>query len=173
MLVTLFSAFKRTNKGMDNVPPRGGVYPIYVWNSCICNGVLVLVFQLFFMFVFSLPSPAFLPRTAAPSATSRLLLHDKIHDEVMEKVLKRTATVSVGDPLRGEGGSFMGPLVSGPQRDKVLGFISRVSCALEVKYRHDDHVMYSSGYEQIFKIVFLVPRTLVFLCHSNMPRACV
>lgn len=98
-----------------------------------------------FSWLVFLSSPfAFLPRTAAPSATSRLLLHDKIHDEVMEKVLKRTATVSVGDPLRDEGdksvpGSFMGPLVSGPQRDKVLGFISRVSCALEIIQRRRPH----------------------------------
>lgn len=70
------------------------------------------------------------------SATSRLLLHRNIHDQVMAKVLERARRVSVGDPLRedkddkddkeGEGATCMGPLVSGPQRDKVLGFISRV-----------------------------------------------
>lgn len=65
-----------------------------------------------------------------PSATSRLLLHSKIHDKVVAKILERAASVTVGDPLRGDEkeleGTCMGPLVSGPQRDKVLGFISRV-----------------------------------------------
>ena len=70
------------------------------------------------------------------SATSRLLLHKNIHDKVVAKILERAGRVSVGDPLRddkdndekeGEGATCMGPLVSGPQRDKVLGFISRVS----------------------------------------------
>lgn len=65
------------------------------------------------------------------SATSRLLLHKNIHDKVVAKILERAGRVSVGDPLRedgnvGEGATCMGPLVSGPQRDKVLGFISRV-----------------------------------------------
>ncbi|CAN0270524.1 unnamed protein product [Pylaiella littoralis] len=63
------------------------------------------------------------------SATSRLLLHSNIHDEVVAKVLERAASVTVGDPLRGDDkeatGQCMGPLVSGPQKDKVLGFISR------------------------------------------------
>lgn len=63
------------------------------------------------------------------SATSRLLLHSKIYDEVIKKVLDRASSVSVGSPLRPEdkeAGTYMGPLVSGPQRDKVLGFVSRV-----------------------------------------------
>lgn len=81
------------------------------------------------------PSPASHPAFLLlhPSATSRLLLHKSIHDKVVAKILERAASVSVGDPLRGdeeEGGAkavaCMGPLVSGPQRDKVLGFISRV-----------------------------------------------
>ncbi|CAN0031366.1 unnamed protein product, partial [Ectocarpus sp. 13 AM-2016] len=63
------------------------------------------------------------------SATSRLLLHSKIHDKVVAKILERAASVTVGGPLRGDDkeaeGTCMGPLVSGPQRDKVLGFISR------------------------------------------------
>lgn len=75
------------------------------------------------------------------SATSRLLLHKNIHDAVLAKILERAGRVSVGDPLReggdkrkgdeeGEGATCMGPLVSGPQRDKVLGFISRVRMRL-------------------------------------------
>eukprot|EP00903_Cladosiphon_okamuranus_P008338 g8021.t1 len=63
------------------------------------------------------------------SATSRLLLHKNIHDKVVAKILERAGRVSVGSPLRGdkeaEGATCMGPLVSGPQRDKVLGFVSR------------------------------------------------
>ncbi|CAM9216597.1 unnamed protein product [Choristocarpus tenellus] len=44
----------------------------------------------------------------------------------MSAVLKRVAKISVGDPLREEmSDTCMGPLVSGTQRDKVLGFISR------------------------------------------------
>lgn len=77
------------------------------------------------------------PDCRVHSATSRLLLHENIHDKVLNKVLERAATVSVGDPLRGDSdksvpGTCMGPLVSGPQRDKVVGFITRVSRALKI-----------------------------------------
>lgn len=65
------------------------------------------------------------------SATSRLLVQEKIYDEVMDNILDRAASISVGSPLRSEdkkgSGGFMGPLISGPQRDKVIGFIERVS----------------------------------------------
>lgn len=74
------------------------------------------------------PSPPRPPLNC--SATSRLLIQSKIYDQVVGKILDRAASISVGNPLRGEdeghAGTCMGPLVSGPQRDKVLGFISRV-----------------------------------------------
>lgn len=73
------------------------------------------------------------------SATSRLLLHKNIHDKVVAKILERAGRISVGDPLRDdedkkerEGATCMGPLVSGPQRDKVLGFISRVRSMVHI-----------------------------------------
>ncbi|CAM9749033.1 unnamed protein product, partial [Discosporangium mesarthrocarpum] len=60
------------------------------------------------------------------SATSRVLLHSKVYDDVLDAVLKRASAISVGNPLREETpGTSMGPLVSGGQRDKVLGFIGR------------------------------------------------
>ncbi|CAN0526030.1 unnamed protein product, partial [Laminaria digitata] len=65
------------------------------------------------------------------SATSRVLLHSSIYDKVVEKIVEKAATISVGDPFRGEDkeakGTCMGPLVSGTQRDKVQGFVERVS----------------------------------------------
>lgn len=67
------------------------------------------------------------------SATSRLLLHKNVRKPIVDKILEVARKVSVGDPLRGDNGTPipdgtpMGPLVSGAQRDKVLGFISRVS----------------------------------------------
>eukprot|EP00035_Acanthoeca_spectabilis_P029783 m.6399 g.6399 ORF g.6399 m.6399 type:complete len:538 (+) comp3830_c0_seq1:2-1615(+) len=51
------------------------------------------------------------------SATSRLLVHDSIADDLIQRVLTRTAAVVVGHPL--DDRSTMGPVVSAEQRDKV------------------------------------------------------
>jgi aldehyde dehydrogenase (NAD+) len=52
---------------------------------------------------------------------TRLLLHESIHDEFVEKLIKRAKQIKVGDALDYD--SDMGPLVSEAQRDTVENYI--------------------------------------------------
>lgn len=54
-------------------------------------------------------------------AGSRLLLHEKIADEFMEKFLKLAKSIKLGNPLDPQ--TEMGPLTSAGHRDKVLSFV--------------------------------------------------
>jgi len=54
-------------------------------------------------------------------STSRLLLHEDIHDAVLERVTARVAALRVGDPTSAE--TDMGPVNSKLQLGKVIGFI--------------------------------------------------
>jgi len=54
-------------------------------------------------------------------AGSRLFVEDKIHDEFVEKMLKKTKSEKVGDPFDPE--TTQGPQVSQEQCDRIMGFI--------------------------------------------------
>ena len=53
-------------------------------------------------------------------AGSRLLLHEKIADEFLEKFLALAKSIRVGDPLDPE--TEMGPLTSAQHRDRVMAY---------------------------------------------------
>ena len=53
-------------------------------------------------------------------STSRLLLHDDIHDAVLERVTEQIKSLKLGDPMNPE--SQMGPVNSKMQLEKVLAF---------------------------------------------------
>jgi acyl-CoA reductase-like NAD-dependent aldehyde dehydrogenase len=55
------------------------------------------------------------------AAGSRLLVEQKVHDEVVGKLTERVKALKVGDPL--DKGTRMGPVVSKQQLDTVLGYI--------------------------------------------------
>jgi aldehyde dehydrogenase (NAD+) len=55
------------------------------------------------------------------SAGTRLFVQRSIHDEFMARLADFTRTIRVGDPL--DPATQIGPVVSGPQMDKILGFI--------------------------------------------------
>jgi aldehyde dehydrogenase (NAD+) len=55
------------------------------------------------------------------SAGTRLFVQSSIHDEFMERLAAFTRTIRVGDPLNPE--TQIGPVVSAPQMEKILGFI--------------------------------------------------
>jgi acyl-CoA reductase-like NAD-dependent aldehyde dehydrogenase len=57
-------------------------------------------------------------------STSRLLVHEDIHDRVLEAVTERVSNLRVGDPMSED--SEMGPLNSAGQLRKVMGFIDSV-----------------------------------------------
>ncbi len=54
-------------------------------------------------------------------STSRLMLHDDVYDEVLEKVLAEIDKLTIGDPL--DKSCRMGPMNSRMQYEKTLGYI--------------------------------------------------
>src|SRR5207247_4968451 len=54
-------------------------------------------------------------------AGSRLFVEDKIHDQFVEKILKKDKSRKVGDPF--DSATEQGPQVSQEQFDRVMGFI--------------------------------------------------
>jgi aldehyde dehydrogenase (NAD+) len=56
------------------------------------------------------------------SAGSRILVHERIHDEVVERLVVRAKAVRVGDPRNTA--TTMGPVVSAVQMDRVLEYIN-------------------------------------------------
>jgi aldehyde dehydrogenase (NAD+) len=55
------------------------------------------------------------------SAGSRILAHESVHDEVVERLTARARSTRIGDPL--ETSTAMGPLVSDVQMKRVLDYI--------------------------------------------------
>ncbi len=55
------------------------------------------------------------------SAGSRILVHESIHDEVVDRLVERAQAMRLGDPR--EESTSMGPVVSQVQMDRVLGYI--------------------------------------------------
>ncbi|CDO31228.1 aldehyde dehydrogenase family protein [Mycolicibacterium porcinum] len=55
------------------------------------------------------------------AAFTRILAHNDIHDELVERMLARLESISVGDPS--DEGTEMGPLISARQRDRVLSYV--------------------------------------------------
>jgi len=55
------------------------------------------------------------------SAGSRILVHEKVHDEVVERLAARAEMIRLGDPL--DKATAMGPLVSETQMKRVLDYI--------------------------------------------------
>jgi aldehyde dehydrogenase (NAD+) len=52
---------------------------------------------------------------------TRLLVHDKIYDEVVNRLVKRASEIKVGDPLNPSTG--MGPVISNKQRGQIEEYI--------------------------------------------------
>ena len=55
-------------------------------------------------------------------STSRILAHEDVYDELVERIVARTDTVVVGDPL--DPASEMGPVNSKGHYERVLGFVA-------------------------------------------------
>jgi (Z)-2-((N-methylformamido)methylene)-5-hydroxybutyrolactone dehydrogenase len=54
-------------------------------------------------------------------AGSRLLVAESVHDELVERVARRAATIKLGNPLAAE--TEMGPVAFAEQFDKILGYV--------------------------------------------------
>jgi len=57
------------------------------------------------------------------SAGTRVLVEDSIYDEFSERLVTRAVTLKVGDPR--EQDTYLGPLISMKQLDRVLGYVER------------------------------------------------
>jgi acyl-CoA reductase-like NAD-dependent aldehyde dehydrogenase len=55
------------------------------------------------------------------SAGSRVLAHDSVHNDVVERLVARAAAIRVGDPT--QPGTTMGPIVSETQMKRVLDYV--------------------------------------------------
>lgn len=58
-------------------------------------------------------------------AGSRLLVHDAVHDKLLERLTRRAKTIKLGDPT--DPATEMGPLANQRQLDTVLGFVERAT----------------------------------------------
>ncbi len=58
------------------------------------------------------------------TASSRILVHEKVYDDVMSETVKTLEAMKVADPAEGDDVD-MGPVISKEQRDRVLGFLER------------------------------------------------
>ena len=56
-------------------------------------------------------------------AGSRLFLQESIHARFLEALVEKTRRMVVGDPKQAS--THIGPVVSGPQRDRVMGYIKK------------------------------------------------
>lgn len=57
------------------------------------------------------------------TAGSRLVVHEDVHDELVDRLARRARTIALGDPL--DPASEMGPLANRDQLDTVTGFVDR------------------------------------------------
>jgi len=62
------------------------------------------------------------------SAGSRVLVHERVHDELLQRIADRFATVSIGP---GISDPDLGPLVSRKQQDRVRGYVESAKEARE------------------------------------------
>jgi acyl-CoA reductase-like NAD-dependent aldehyde dehydrogenase len=54
-------------------------------------------------------------------AGSRLIVHHSVHDELINLITERAATIKLGDPMHPE--TEMGPVANGPQFEKVMAYL--------------------------------------------------
>jgi acyl-CoA reductase-like NAD-dependent aldehyde dehydrogenase len=57
----------------------------------------------------------------ACTSTARILVHESIHDEFLERFARATESLAVGDPL--DPATDIGPMVDARQRDRVLDYL--------------------------------------------------
>ncbi len=68
------------------------------------------------------------------TAGSRLFLHERIKDQVLDKVVKAAQKVRIGDQLDPK--TTMGPLISARQKDRVQGYIESGKSDANLVYSH-------------------------------------
>lgn len=84
-------------------------------------------------------------------AGSRLLVHESIHDVLLEKIVERTRDIKLGDPMDAE--TEMGPVSNRPQLDKVLEYI-------EIARRDGAKIAYGGTMDKSLGELFVLPTVL-------------
>lgn len=84
------------------------------------------------------------------TAACRIIVHEKIYDEFLERFLSHVEDVVVGDPA--DPATQIGPLVSERQLDRVLGFLERAK---------GTSAQIRAGGERIDRPGFYIPLTVV------------
>jgi acyl-CoA reductase-like NAD-dependent aldehyde dehydrogenase len=62
------------------------------------------------------------------TASSRILVSERIYDDVMSETVKAVESLNVGDPSESDEVE-MGPVISAAQQERVLGFLERAAAA--------------------------------------------
>src|SRR6202034_1313548 len=52
---------------------------------------------------------------------TRIIVASSVHDKFVQRLIERTATIKVGDPL--DPATDLGPVISAEARDRILGYI--------------------------------------------------
>jgi betaine-aldehyde dehydrogenase/aminobutyraldehyde dehydrogenase len=65
------------------------------------------------------------------TASSRILVSERIYDDVLSETVKVIEAMKVGDPADGDDVE-MGPVISAEQRERVLGFLERLPARASV-----------------------------------------
>jgi betaine-aldehyde dehydrogenase/aminobutyraldehyde dehydrogenase len=65
------------------------------------------------------------------TASSRILVSERIYDDVLSESVKAVEAMKVGDPAEGDDVE-MGPVISREQRERVLGFLDRLPVGASV-----------------------------------------
>lgn len=106
---------------------------------------------------------AFLNQGQVCCGGSRLLVHEKVFDEFLEKFLAKAENVTVGHPLDWE--TRMGPLISQRHLDNVLAYVEAGKQDCELLYGGErlSGELYDKGF-------YMSPA--VFLASSNQARIC-
>jgi acyl-CoA reductase-like NAD-dependent aldehyde dehydrogenase len=81
-------------------------------------------------------------------AGSRLLVHESVHDALLERIVARTKTIRLGDPLLPD--TEMGPVSNAPQYAKVLEY-------LEIAKRDGAKCAHGGGADQKLGGLFVQP----------------
>lgn len=75
---------------------------------------------------------------------TRLLVHDEAYDEVVDAIVDRVGSVSIGDPF--DTSNTMGSLVSSAQFEKVLGYIEGAKAEGATVLAGGDAANFETGY---------------------------
>jgi 1-pyrroline dehydrogenase len=62
------------------------------------------------------------------TSATRVIAGPKVYDQLVEQIVNQVSTIKVGDPAQSDD-IEMGPLISGRQRERVLGFLDRATDA--------------------------------------------